>query len=403
MTLTIVETFVGCGGSHLGFKKAGFETVFVNDIWEEAITTLKNNNTDLRDEQVICDDIKKLDTDDLKKRFTQLKSLDVLIGGVVCKGFSLAGVRNPCDERNYLYLEQLRLVEAFKPKVSIIENVPGMVNMKILKQDTDESKCNLLCEVYEQLKKLKGRKITINKILSNKEYKNSEEKTQLEKELIENENKAKELIDKRDATKNELEYSMYSVVEDIESRYQVLGYKVYKKVLCCADYGAATNRKRLFIVAVRNDIKRDWTFPLPVYSEKDDSLPKWKTVRDAFNMIDYSKDDKDNIPMVHKSSTIEKFKQIEKTNKNGSYFSRGSSSRLSYDEVAPTLVPGHSSFQLHPEEHRSITVREGATISGFPTDYRFFGSHSSRCVQIGNAIPVDVAYAIALQVKDFLS
>ena len=43
--------------------------------------------------------------------------LDVLLGGVVCKGFSLAGIRNPYDERNYLYLEQLRLVEIFKPKM----------------------------------------------------------------------------------------------------------------------------------------------------------------------------------------------------------------------------------------------------------------------------------------------
>ena len=44
MTFTIAETFVGCGGSHFGFKKAGFETTFVNDIWSDAITTLKQND-----------------------------------------------------------------------------------------------------------------------------------------------------------------------------------------------------------------------------------------------------------------------------------------------------------------------------------------------------------------------
>ena len=402
MALTVVETFVGCGGSYLGFKKAGFDTVFVNDIWEEAVTTLKTNNNELSDEQVICTDIKMLDTDVLKKQFHQLQSLDVLIGGVVCKGFSLAGVRNPCDERNYLYLEQLRLVEAFMPKLSIIENVPGMVNMKILKQDTDKQKCETLCELYEQLKKLKGRKITINKTLSNNEYKDNKEKILLENELIENEKKSKQLAEKRDSIKDELEDNMYSVVEDIEKRYESLGYKVYKKVLCCADYGSATSRKRLFIVAVRGDIKKEWTYPKPIYGEKGGDLPSWRTVRDAFNMIDYSVEDKDNVPMTHKSSTVDKFKKIEKVNKSGTYFSRGSSSRLVFDEVAPTLVPGHSSFQLHPVEHRSITVREGATITGFPTDYKFFGSHSSRCVQIGNAIPVDMAYAIALQSKHFL-
>ena len=46
------------------------------------------------------------------------------MGGVVCKGFSLAGVRNPFDQRNYLYVSQLQLVEQLKPKISIIENVP---------------------------------------------------------------------------------------------------------------------------------------------------------------------------------------------------------------------------------------------------------------------------------------
>ena len=54
------------------------------------------------------------------------------MGGVVCKGFSLAGVRNPFDQRNYLYVSQLQLVEQLKPKISIIENVPGMRTMKIL-------------------------------------------------------------------------------------------------------------------------------------------------------------------------------------------------------------------------------------------------------------------------------
>ena len=51
--------------------------------------------------------------------------LDVLFGGVVCKGFSLAGEKSPSDERNYFYHKQLELVEEFRPKISIIENVIG--------------------------------------------------------------------------------------------------------------------------------------------------------------------------------------------------------------------------------------------------------------------------------------
>jgi pyruvate dehydrogenase E2 component (dihydrolipoamide acetyltransferase) len=57
---TIIETFVGCGGSHLGFKANGFKTVFCNDIWQESLNTLKKNNDELEDTQIICEDINEL-------------------------------------------------------------------------------------------------------------------------------------------------------------------------------------------------------------------------------------------------------------------------------------------------------------------------------------------------------
>jgi site-specific DNA-cytosine methylase len=122
----VAETFVGCGGSHFGFKKSGFQSVFVNDIWEDAINTLKQNDSSLKPNEVICDDIYNINSETLSKKNIDISNIDVFIGGVVCKGFSLAGVRNPYDERNYLYLQQLRLVGILKPKISIIENVPGL-------------------------------------------------------------------------------------------------------------------------------------------------------------------------------------------------------------------------------------------------------------------------------------
>jgi hypothetical protein len=63
--------------------------------------------------------------------------VDVLAGGIICKGFSGAGYRSPVDERNYLYLEQLRLVDLIRPKNSLIENVPLFKTSKIV----DKTKC----------------------------------------------------------------------------------------------------------------------------------------------------------------------------------------------------------------------------------------------------------------------
>lgn len=45
--------------------------------------------------------------------------------------------------------------------------------------------------------------------------------------------------------------------------------------------------------------------------------------------------------------------------------------RLNGNQPSPTLVPGHSNFPVHPKYHRSITVREAATITGFPLNYKF--------------------------------
>jgi DNA (cytosine-5)-methyltransferase 1 len=391
---TVGETFVGCGGSHFGFKKAEFKSVFVNDIWDDALKTLKQNDLDIEQNKILLGSIDKITKLYLDEKNIHYNNLDVLIGGVVCKGFSLAGIRNPYDERNYLYLEQLRLVKILRPKISIIENVPAMLNMKILKRNESSihSICQELNDVCEAHKKLRGKLINMIKKKSPED-----ECKSLKDEL-------NKLTEKRSSIEKNLEDYKYSVVSHIEELYKNLDYTVYKKVLKCSDYGCFTNRKRLFIVAVRNDLNKKWEYPEPFTQDKP------FTVRDAFSFLDLDgvnnpKVDHDNIPMKHKESTVENFKKIgskKDTTTKGSYFSRGTCCRLDYDKPAPTLVPGHSSFQIHPIEHRSITVREGSLITGFHNTFKFFGSHSSRCVQIGNAIPVQMAYALAKQCKKIL-
>jgi len=394
---TIGETFVGCGGSHFGFKKSGFDVCFVNDIWKDAIETLKLNDNDIDENIVFLEDINNLN----EQYFTEKNiipsevNLDILLGGVVCKGFSMAGIRNPFDIRNYLYLEQLKLVQLFKPKISIIENVPGMLSMKILrKNQSDEimSTCQKVTDKCEQFKTERANLIGLTKKKASQELIN-------EKNIL-----ISSIMAERKVLEKSLENNMYSVVDDIIKIYEEdLGYTVYKEVLMCSDYGCATNRKRLFIVAVRNDIneKKEWTYPEPI---TQDNKP---TVKDALDLLDLNdinnpNNDPDNVPMKHRPATIEKFKKITCDKKTGTFFSRGSASRLDYNKPAPTLVPGHSSFQLHPTEHRSITVREGAIITGFPRDFKFCGKHGDRCMQIGNAIPVHMAFNLAEHCKKFL-
>jgi DNA (cytosine-5)-methyltransferase 1 len=409
---SIIETFVGCGGSHIGFKKHGFNTIFVNDIWDTALKTLKHNNPNLKDEQVICEDINTLCEKDLLTQFNiKQNDLDVLIGGVVCKGFSMAGVRNPYDERNYLYISQLKLVEQFKPKISIIENVTGMKSMKILcknnyapvsnklKKNIEKPKeyiCKNINENIENFKLNRGAIFSINRKIELDEN-NKDLLTHKQNLLKEKEN----LLKEKKKLQNELDNSLYSVLHDIQERYKELGYRIYVKKIKTSDVGGYTNRIRLIIIAIRNDIKKEWIWG------DDKNYNKNNKVKDAFNLLDNKinnpETDIDNRPMKHRPSTIEKFKKITNEKKLEGFYSRGTSNRLSLDKPAPTLVPGHSCFPIHPTQNRSITVREGATITGFPIDYKFIGSHTNRCIQIGNAIPVQLGEYLAIISKNFLS
>ena len=126
MAYTVFETFVGAGGSHLGFKNNGFKSVFVNDVDQNCIDTLLYNNPEIAESAVVkVRDMTTLDPSQLLKEMNmKVGELDVMFGGIVCKGFSLAGERSPSDPRNKFYQYQLNLVDVIRPKISVIENVP---------------------------------------------------------------------------------------------------------------------------------------------------------------------------------------------------------------------------------------------------------------------------------------
>lgn len=415
---TVFETFVGAGGSHLGFINNGFKTKYVNDIDKDCLKTLVYNNPELEKEAVIDDNsIVNIDPNEiLKQTKMQPKELDVLFGGLVCKGFSLAGERSPNDERNYFYRKQLNIVKIVKPKISIIENVPGIQNAKVLSPDAPDEVAKKIDEIWQKLENYKGLKASVRK--SNNITKEIQEQGKILR-------KEKEDMIKYLENNNLL----ISVIDDIKMTYDKLGYNIYMQVLNSACYGAATKRERVIIVAVRKDINIDFEFPKATYGNKafeskypylyiglNNEVKPLRTVNDALSTINYdNKEDIDNVPMQHSSKTIKRFTYIPEGDsianhidelpedlKISKFYSRGNTMRLAGDEPSPTLVPGHSNFPVHPKEDRSITVREAATITGFPQNYKFFGSHTKRCEEVGNAVPPPLSTAIAKSAKELL-
>ena len=416
---TLFETFVGAGGSHIGFKNHGFRSVYVNDNNLDCIKTLLINNPEIeRTAYIDYNSIIDVDTSKILSNIKMNKNeLDVMFGGIVCKGFSLAGERSPNDERNYFYHKQLELVRETMPKISIIENVKAFLNGKVLSDDVPLEIRNKVDDIWQQLENYKGQKAELRK-RNNISAEFMSRGLALRKE--------KEYLLKYIKDKNYL----VSVIDDIYKIYDKIGYNVTHKILNTAWYGASTKRERVIIVATRKDLLKKFSYPLPIY-HSDEILTKLDfeelsenihfkkpiSVGEALSKINYmNKEDADNLPMNHSKKTIERFKYINAGGniqgcmedlpddlKISSFYSRGNTMRLDMTTLAPTLVPGHSNFPIHPIEHRSISVREAAVITGFPLNYKFIGSHTKRCEHVGNAVPPPLASAIAQKCFEYLS
>ncbi|MGN0487869.1 MAG: DNA (cytosine-5-)-methyltransferase [Ruminococcus sp.] len=356
-TLNALDLFAGAGGFSEGFRKADINVVAAVEFNDQIAKTYKYNHPNTT---MIVDDIKNVSPKDLKKLFTE-KGLtcDIIFGGPPCQGFSMAGkrIRNNNsfldDPRNFLFKEYIRIVECLKPKVFVIENVPGILN-----------------------------------------YKDGE------------------------------------IKDEIYKAFKKLGYKLDSKVLCAADYGVPQLRNRAVFIGTNLNIDPSSMFPT-----KTNSTNNYVTVRDAISdlppvkagegseitkydtsieLTEYQKRmiSKSGIVYNHESSHHKEetlkilsmikqgqtMKDLPEKYRTKSVHS-GAYGRMEYDKPSYTLTTRLNTPSVgritHPVQNRTITPREAARIQSFPDDYRFLGDITSVGMQIGNAVPPQLAYAIA--------
>lgn len=134
--LSVLSTFSGCGGSCLGFKMAGFRTVAALEFVPAAVETYRANFPDV---PIVVQDVRDVEPALLLERFGLARGeLDVLEGSPPCSSFSTAGRReegwgkvkrySDTEQRtDDLFDEYVRLVEGFRPRVFVAENVPGFL------------------------------------------------------------------------------------------------------------------------------------------------------------------------------------------------------------------------------------------------------------------------------------
>lgn len=261
--------------------------------------------------------------------------IDLLTGGFPCQAFSYAGLKGGfADTRGTLFFELARAVNETNPKVFMCENVKGLASHD------------------------HGKTLAV--------------------------------------IKNAIKELGYTLVEP--------------RVLKAVKYMVPQKRERIILVAIRNDLadKVQFHWPAPYH--------RIMTLRDAFYKGElYDTDVPQSAGQVYPAKKQKVLamvpqggdwrdlpQEVAREYMGGSYLlgggKTGMARRLSLDEPSLTLTCSPAQKQTercHPLETRPLTVREYARIQTFPDEWQFTGNMASQYKQIGNAVPVNFAWAIA--------
>lgn len=188
-------------------------------------------------------------------------------------------------------------------------------------------------------------------------------------------------------------------IETIMDVLGSFGYDIRYEILNAVDYDVAQKRKRVIFIGTKKGIK--FQYPKP--------SKKRVTLRDALKGVPKSQgstysDEKikllKHVPAG--GSWVNMPIEVQKKYMGKSFYStggrRGMGRRIAWDEPCLTLTcsPGQKMTErCHPEEVRPFTIREYARIQTFPDSWKFVGSISSQYKQIGNAVPINLAKAVA--------
>lgn len=199
----------------------------------------------------------------------------------------------------------------------------------------------------------------------------------------------------------------YKIMIDI---FNQAGYVIQKEILNAWDYGVPQKRERLITIGIRKDLKNKLNidFPLPHSYRpvlKDILLDVPKSAGSQYS--EYKKEIFKLVPPggYWKDIPVEVAKEYMKSCWDMGGGRTGILRRLSLDEPCLTVLTSPSQKQTdrcHPLEARPFTVRENARCQTFPDDWQFCGSVGQQYKQVGNAVPVNLAYEIAMKIKQGL-
>ena len=390
---TVVGLFSGCGGLDLGFKQAGFDILWANDFDRDSTITYKENIGD----HIVLGDITEIPSKDIPSNF------DVLLGGFPCQGFSVANTkRSMKDERNFLYLEMLRIIKDKKPKFFVAENVKGLLSMeggaiiKMIVKDFEKIgykvDYRLLTASDYGVPQHRQRVFIIgNRLGKENPYpeKTHGQKSDLLKKDYLPYVTTKEVIghlanvrtrDKSFRHKNETIYN-HVARTNVSDKFWGRKHKVNQFDIC--DYLKEWRNKSDWSTS-KIDAHFGYAHTAGHWFRKDNnsgSIPNpedWWGLKKLLKFDD--KFDKQVTELEEKTIVFEQSLRIS-----------------NWKEPSDTITA--TGPEIHPNKKRRLSVRECAIIQTFPNDFIFHGALGSMYKQIGNAVAVDLAYQIGRLIK----
>lgn len=392
-TLVAADLFCGAGGLSLGFQEAGFHIAFANDINEEYANTYRLNHDGTT---FFCESIEDLRAADIFKQTGLGKAeIDLLIGGPPCQGFSInAPKRSLEDDRNHLFREYGRLVlEGLRPKVIVMENVPGMVSLDggrfirdiyaLFEQAGYRMRHMILCAAHYGVPQERWRLFFIGTILKGVEITFPE---------------PTHFAPVRANFTGGRELTWLPYIQNGTRQPNLFG-NVLKPFTTVKD--AIGDLPMLAV----NEGAEEMDYDKPPTTEYQRQMragsPK------VFNHIAGALS-KQNLERAKHIPPGGSWRDIpHELLPKGMKRARRSDHTRRYGRIDPSGLSGtvltkcdpHWGTFFHYDQDRALTVREAARIQSFPDRYRFYGSRVSQYEQVGNAVPPLLAKVLANHIK----
>lgn len=366
---TAIDLFAGAGGLSLGLGQAGFDVLVGADSDPWAMETHAANMPGLTWTGDLADPSHFLQALEV----WGIRSVDLVAGGVPCQPFSRAGrsriaklvedgQRAAHDERADLWQSFIAVVERLRPEAVLVENVPDLPR-----------------------------------------------------------------------------WNDGSVLIGFQQSLADLGYAVEARILDGFRFGVPQHRQRLILVGVAADRRHVWPEPtgrpvlledairdLPIIprAQRAEELPydpsrisspfqrrmragmKGETAAVVHDHIsrDVRPDDLEAFDLLEEGQTYVDLPEHLRRYRSDVFTDKYK--RLSWKELCRSItahIAKDGYWYIHPDQHRTLSVREAARVQTFPDDFRFAGTQTHRYRQIGNAVPPALGRVVGEALRETLA